>query len=96
MLTGKTHAKLGRRLNHLKEVLEDSLKEPVDVVALIALYHTVRDIQPGLCEAVAQLSENREWELAYFDPMFSDKEQQEMGEFLWPEEVEKGTKVNHG
>ena len=89
MLTGKTHEKLDRRLKHLKGVLDDSLKEPVDIMALIALYHTVRDIQPGLCEAIAQLSMNMEWLLAYLDPMFSDKEQQQIGLFIWPEEVEK-------
>jgi len=84
----KTKEKLARRLRHLSEVLSDALKEDQeDVVALIALYHTVRDIQPGLCEALGELSEDTDWYSAYADEMLSDQEQHEKGEFLWPEEM---------
>lgn len=82
----KTKEKLDRRIHHLQEVLSDVLKDKEDPVPLIALYHTVRDIQPGLCEAIAEISGDDMWYLEYQGPIPSDREQHQAGEFLWPEE----------
>ena len=86
-----TKEKLDRRIDHLVEVLADVLKDRGDPIPLIALYHTIRDMQPGLCEAIAEVSGDNRWYSEYSEPMLSDREMHKIGRFLWPEEMEHGS-----
>lgn len=84
-----TKKKLKRRLEHLQDVLCDCLQEPDDDGALIAMFHSARDIQPGLCEAIAEQTGMPSWRRAYADQIWSDEEQISNDTFLWPEELEE-------
>lgn len=83
----KIRQKMIRRLDHLRGVLSDCRGEDPDYWELIALYDSVRDIQPGLCEAIADQTEQPEWIDSYKDEILSDEEQIADGAFLWPEEL---------
>jgi len=84
----KTRQKMVRRLNHLRGVLSNCQGENPDEWELIALYHTVRDIQPGLCEALVEQTGRTDWIYLYRLEISTDEEQIAAGTFLWPEEIE--------
>jgi hypothetical protein len=84
----KTRQKIIRRLDHLRGVLSDCDGEDPNNWELLALFLTVRDIQPGLCEALSEQTGLENWLKAYEEPIVSDEEQIKAGTFLWPEELE--------
>ena len=83
-----TKEKLQRRLHSLREVLEDCSDKDPRNWELVALYHVLRDVQPMLCEAIAEQTALPSWRYQYTNTILSDEEQIQEGTFLWEEEIE--------
>jgi hypothetical protein len=82
-MTPGTEKKLKRRLDHLADVLSDCTGKNEDDPELVALFYSVRDIQPGLCEAMAEHYKDDGWLNEYRATIRSDEEQKAKGEFIW-------------
>ena len=88
-----TKTKLIRRLEHLRGVLQNNEGDPEEF-ELIALFHSVRDMQPVLCQAISEQVETdvhvrnakTSWAEAFRDPILSDEAMYATGLHIWPDE----------
>lgn len=75
--------KVDRRLAHLRGVLEDCEGEEPE---LMALYLSMREMMPGICEGIAEQMEDDGWLDAYRDRILSDEQNKAMDQFIWADE----------
>lgn len=71
---------LRRRIGMLKDVISDCEGDGEEFLALL---HHVRDIQPFLCEVLAEQWENKRMRNWYLDRILTDEEQMARGTYLY-------------
>jgi hypothetical protein len=79
----KMKRELQRRIAMLKGVISDC---EGDNEEFLALYHHVRDIQPFMCQVLAEQWEDERLNTAYLDRILTDEEQIQAGTYLYHKE----------
>jgi hypothetical protein len=80
--------RLNKRLNALQSAIDSCWHADAGSGELAALFCVARDMQPGLCEILAELSEDQDWREAYKERIMSEEEQRATGHYLWEGEEE--------